>query len=422
VLQEISSLPALVFAGETRTLKRQLADAVQGKAFVLQCGDCAEDFARCTGPRIHALIKVILQMSVVLAYAGGKRVINIGRLAGQYAKPRSSNVETIAGSELPTYRGDMVNSVEPTLQARTPDPRRMLEGYFRATATLNLVRAFTSGGYASLDMVDAWHRDFLDIYPANPKYEQLVKEIRKAVNFSSAIGIDVHSPQAHQIVLYTSHEALLLGYEQAMTRVDTTTGDWYDTSAHMLWIGDRTRQVDGAHVEFLRGVGNPIGVKVGPKHHIDEIKRVVQKIDPSNTPGKIALITRFGARGVNALLPPLVREMTREGLHVVWLCDPMHGNTYINDMSLKTRRMEDILAETRSFFEIHDSERTVAGGIHLELTGDDVAECVGGRCKLHAADLLSNYQTTCDPRLNAQQAVELAFELADILSGQRPAP
>ncbi len=416
VLKKLSELPSLVFAGETRALKRQLAGAAEGNTFVLQCGDCSEDFSRCTGPRIHALIKVVLQMSIILAYAGEKRVVNIGRLAGQYAKPRSLDVEVVGDKELPCYRGDMVNSCEPNLQARTPDPQRIIEGYFRSTATLNLVRAFTSGGYAALDMVDAWHKDFIDMFPANRKYENLAKDIRKALTFSNAIGIDIHAPQANQIVLYTSHEALLLGYEEAMTRIDTTTGDWFDTSAHLLWIGDRTRQLNGAHVEFLRGIGNPIGVKIGPDYQIDDIKKIVQRLNPSNVPGKVTLITRFGSKKIASLLPQLLQEMKREGFQIVWLCDPMHGNTYKNSIPIKTRNFDDILEETRIFFDIHKSEDTVAGGVHLELTGENVTECIGGRRNFLAQDLQTNYQTTCDPRLNAEQAVELAFELANILN------
>jgi 3-deoxy-7-phosphoheptulonate synthase len=415
-LEKLSNLPALVFAGESRGLKQQLVESAEGKAFVLQCGDCAEDFSRCNGPRIHDLVKVILQMSIILAYAGEKQVVNIGRIAGQYAKPRSSETEKVGGLEIPSYRGDMVNSPEPTLEARTPDPRKMLEGYFRATATLNLVRAFTRGGYAALDQVHAWHRDFLDAFPANQKYEELVMGIRKAINFTTAIGLDIHAPQLNQVTLYTSHEALLLEYEEAMTRIDTTTGDWYDTSAHMLWIGDRTRQLDGAHVEFLRGVCNPLGMKIGSNHDIDEIKQVIEKLNPKNDPGRLTLITRFGAERINSFLPQLLRELKREGFKLVWICDPMHGNTYKNEHSRKTRRFEDILREIHSFFQIHRTEGTIPSGVHLELTGENVTECTGGSRQLLDKDLKLNYQTNCDPRLNAEQAVELAFELADIIN------
>lgn len=419
VLQEIAELPPLVFAGEVRTLKDQLADAGEGKAFVLQGGDCAEDFSRCTGPAIREMLKVILQMSVVLAYAGERRVIKIGRIAGQYAKPRSSDTELVEGIELPSYRGDMVNSPEPTAEARTPNPRRMLEGYFRAAATLNLARAFTGGGYAALDHVREWHRQSLDALPSAGKYEQLAREIGKTINFLSAIGLDSRNPIMGQVTLFTSHEALLLGYEEAMTRLDSTTGDWYDCSGHMLWIGDRTRQADGAHVEFLRGVRNPLGLKVGPNHDIDDIKRLAHILNPANEPGRLTLITRFGTNKIAGYLPSLIREVQREGLKVVWSCDPMHGNTYQNDYGQKSRNFGDILGEIRKFFEIHRAEGSVPGGVHLELTGDNVTECTGGSRQLLDEHLAQNYQTTCDPRLNAEQSVELAFELAGMFTGGR---
>ena len=414
-LKRLSGLPALVFAGETRMLKQQLAEALEGKAFVLQAGDCAEDFSRCHGPLIHNLLKVILQMSVIITYAGERKVVKIGRIAGQYAKPRSSDTEAIGALVIPSYRGDMVNSPEPTLEARTPDPRRILEGYFRATATLNLVRAFTTGGYASLSQAHEWSEASVKALSANPKYEELVRGIKKAIAFMDAIGIKNSNPQLDQVSLYTSHEALLLEYEEALTRIDTTTGDWYDTSAHMLWIGDRTRQADGAHAEFLRGVGNPLGMKIGPDYNIDDIKRLIQKLNPANDPGRISVITRLGAEKINTLLPPLLREMKKEGFNIVWVCDPMHGNTYINRRSQKTRKYNDILTEIVNFWKIHQTEGTIAGGVHLELTGDNVTECTGGSRRLHDRDLRLNYQTNCDPRLNAEQAVELAFEIAEII-------
>jgi len=414
-LRKLSNLPALVFAGESRALKQQLAEVLDGKAFVLQAGDCSEDFSRCNGPCIHDLLKVILKMSIILAYAGEKKVVKIGRIAGQYAKPRSADTETIGGLEIPIYRGDMVNRPEPTLEARTPDPRRILEGYFRAAATLNLVRAFTRGGYAALDKIQSWSEASFGSFPANRKYDELVNGIRKAINFTTAIGIDIKAPQLNEITMYTSHEALLLEYEEAMTRIDTTTGDWYDTSAHMLWIGDRTRQLDGAHAEFLRGVCNPLGVKIGPNYDIDDIKRLIQKLNPDNDHGRLTLITRFGAEKIKSLLPNLLREMKREGFKVLWICDPMHGNTYTNQRSQKTRIFEDILKEIRIFWDIHQAEGTIAGGVHLELTGDNVTECIGGNRQLLDNDLQLNYQTNCDPRLNAEQAVDLAFELAAIL-------
>jgi len=415
ILSKLSQLPALVFAGETRALTSQLAEVCEGKAFVLQAGDCAEDFSRCNGPRIHDLLKVILKMSIILAYAGEKKVIKIGRMAGQYAKPRTSDTEIVNGREIPTYRGDMVNSPDTTYEARIADPRRILDGYFRATATLNLVRAFTKGGYAALDKIQLWSDASFGSFPASRQYCELVNGIRKATNFVAAMGIDVNAPQLNEITIYTSHEALLLGYEEAMTRIDTTTGKWYDTSAHMLWIGDRTRQPDGAHVEFLRGVCNPIGVKIGPKHDVDNIKRIIEKLNPDNAPGRLTLITRFGTEKIGSFLPTLLREMKSEGFKIIWCCDPMHGNTYTNSLFQKTRKYEDILSEIRSFWNIHLAEGTTAGGIHLELTGDNVTECIGGNRQLLDKDLALNYQTNCDPRLNAEQSVELAFALAEIL-------
>ncbi len=416
VFEALSKLPALVFAGETRSLIQKLASAADGKQFVLQCGDCAEDFSECNGPRIHALLKVMLQMSIVLKYSGGKKVVNIGRICGQYAKPRSSDTEQVNGNIIPSYRGDMINSPEPTVEARKPDPKRILEGYFRSTATLNLLRAFTQGGYASLGQVHAWHRDFCDKFPANQNYERLVTGIQKAMSFMSACGLDIDGPELNKITLFTSHEGLLLEYEEAMTRIDTTTGDWYDTSAHMLWIGDRTRQVDGAHIEFMRGVCNPIGMKIGPDFNIDEIKQIVEKLNPENRAGRLTLITRFGAEKIERLLPLLLRELKKEGLKIVWICDPMHGNTYDNVNSVKTRKFDDILYELKQFFEIHKVEGTQAGGVHLELTGDDVTECIGGNQNILDQDLYKQYKTHCDPRLNASQAVELAFELTEILN------
>ncbi len=415
-LKELSELPALVYAGETRRLRQQLADAALGKTFVLQCGDCSEDFSRCNGPRIHALVKVILQMSLILSYAGEKKVVNIGRIAGQYAKPRSSETEIINNEEIMSYRGDMVNSPNPSPEARTPNPRRILEGYFRAAATLNLVRAFTRGGYAALDFAEAWHRDFIGAFPVNRKYEELVRGIRKAVNYSKAVGLDIDSPQLNQIILYTSHEALLLGYEEALTRIDTTTGDWYDTSAHMLWIGERTRQPGGAHVEFLRGVNNPVGIKIGPGYALDDVKRVIQKLNSSNIQGRITLITRFGAEKIDSALPPLLLGIKNEGFNVTWLCDPMHGNTYTNELGIKTRRFDDILKETGLFFSVCRAHGTVVGGVHLELTGDNVTECLGGQHEIADSDLRDNYLTSCDPRLNAEQSIELAFKMSEMMN------
>ena len=415
-VDSLSQLPPLVFAGEIRTLKEQLGEASEGRAFVLQCGDCAEDFSKCTGPHIRELLKVILQMSVVLAYAGGKRVVKIGRIAGQYAKPRSSDTEKVGDLEIPSYRGDMVNSPEPNPEARIPDAGRLLEGYYRAAATLNLSRAFTRGGYAALDHVMEWHRESLANLPAGRKYEQLVRQIRQTINFMTAVGLDTESPLLNQVTLYTSHEALLLGYEEALTRQDSITGGWYDCSAHMLWIGDRTRQLEGAHVEFLRGIRNPLGLKVGPRHDLDDIKRIIDRLNPENEPGRLSLITRFGSAKVQEFLPGLAREIRREGKTVTWICDPMHCKTYQSEYGQKTRKFDDILTEIRSFFAIHGAEGTMPGGVHLELTGENVTECIGGSRQLLDRHLQQNYQTSCDPRLNAEQSVELAFELAEMLN------
>lgn len=414
VLDQIARLPALVYAGESRALKADLAEAAAGRAFVLQAGDCAERFVDCHGPAIHDLLKVILRMAVILTYAGEKKVVKIARLAGQYAKPRSADTEEIGGRTLPSYRGDMVNGVDPTEKARLPDPRRMLEGYFRATATLNLVRAFTTGGYAALDHAHTWSEIHHGPTPVDPKYAELVEGIRKALRFMAAVGLDFRAPQLGQVALYTSHEALLLEYEEALARIDTTTGDWYDTSANMLWIGDRTRQPQGAHVEFLSGVRNPLGLKIGPSYETDDILHVLDRLDPQGEPGRISLITRLGADAIADRLPPLIAAVRAADRPVVWICDPMHGNTRLAN-GRKTRSYDDILSEIQQFWDIHAASGTIPGGVHLELTGAPVTECLGGCSQLGAADLALNYQTHCDPRLNADQAVELAFAIARII-------
>ncbi|MCK5341454.1 MAG: 3-deoxy-7-phosphoheptulonate synthase class II [Desulfobulbaceae bacterium] len=414
-VETISKLPPLVFAGEARALKSMLAKAAEGKAFLLQGGDCAEDFSKCTAPGIRETMKVILQMAVVLTYAGGKPVIKIGRMAGQYAKPRSSDTENIDGVEIPSYRGDMVNSPEPTLTARRPDPERMVKGYYLSASTMNILRAFTRGGYAALHRVHSWNKEFVANSPMGRSYEKLAKQISQALNFMEVIGLDTDIPQLNQALFYTSHEALLLGYEEALTRQDSTTGDWYDCSGHMLWIGDRTRQLDGAHVEFFRGVHNPLGMKVGPSHDIDEIKQIIRKLNPENEAGRITLITRFGIDKVEKFLPPLVREIKKEGFKVVWSCDPMHGNTYTAETGYKTRNFNNILQEIQCFFGIHWNEGTVPGGVHFELTGDNVTECTGGGRNIKDQELNVNYQTNCDPRLNAEQSLELAFQIAEMI-------
>lgn len=413
----IGTMPPLVFAGEIRTLRALLADAARGEAFLLQGGDCAEDFARCTAPAIRETLKVILQMAVVLTYAGGKPVAKVGRIAGQYAKPRSSDTERVNGIEIPSYRGDMVNSMEPVPAARQPDPRRMVEGYFRAAATMNILRAFTRGGYAALHRVQHWNNVFVANSPMGKSYEKLAGQIEAAIHFMRTIGIDTNTPQINQVNFYTSHEALLLGYEEALTRQDSTTGTWYDCSAHMLWIGDRTRQANGAHAEFLRGVHNPIGIKVGPAHDPAEILTLLEILNKDNEPGRITLITRFGRDRIEKILPPLIKAVQKEGQQVLWCCDPMHANTVSVASGKKTRRFDDIMAELVAFFQIHWAQGTVPGGIHFELTGDNVTECVGGGRQLSEEDLHLNYQTNCDPRLNAEQSLDIAFRLAELIRG-----
>ncbi len=415
VLADLSQLPPLVFAGEIRSLKQQLAKAVKGEAFLLQGGDCSEDFSKVTAPTIRETLKVLLQMAVVLTYAGRKPVIKVGRIAGQFAKPRSADMETQDGVELPSYRGDMVNRPEFTAEARVPDPSNMLKGYNMAACTLNLLRAFTRGGFGSLQRVHAWNQEFVAQSPMGRSYDRIAKQIDQAITFMETIGIPADSPQINQTQMFTSHEALLLNYEEALTRIDSTTGDWYDCSAHLLWIGERTRQIDGAHVEFLRGVLNPLGVKVGPTYDLDNIKRLVEALNPENEPGRITLITRLGLKNVEKVLPPLLREMRREGFNIVWSCDPMHANTYTAESGHKTRNFNDILSEITCFFESHWSEGTVPGGVHFEMTGENVTECTGGARNIIDEELGRNYLTTCDPRLNAEQSLEVAFQIADMI-------
>lgn len=415
VLAELTRLPPLVFAGEIRSLKALLAKAVTGEAFLLQGGDCSENFSQVSAPKIRETLKVLLQMAITLTYAGGVPVIKVGRIAGQYAKPRSSDTEKVGDLLLSSYRGDMVNDAEPTVDARTPKPKRMLTGYNMAASTLNLLRAFTRGGFAALHRVQAWNQEFVTQSPMGRSYARLAKQIDQAIQFMDTIGISMENPQITQAQLFTSHEALLLDYEESLTRIDSTTGDWYDCSAHMLWIGERTRQVDCAHVEFLRGVLNPIGIKVGPDHDIDDIKRLVDIINPENEPGRLTLITRLGATRIEKVLPPLLREMKQEGRNIVWSCDPMHANTYTADSGHKTRNFNEILAELTCFFETHWAEGTVPGGVHFELTGENVTECTGGARDIVDDDLNLNYQTTCDPRLNAEQSLEVAFQIAEMI-------
>ncbi len=415
VLTNLSTLPPLVFAGEIRSLKQLLAKAVTGDAFLLQGGDCSENFAQVTAPNIRETLKVLLQMAVVLTYAGGKPVIKVGRIAGQFAKPRSSDTEIIDGVELPSYRGDMVNTAPFTPESRKPNPKFMLKGYNMAASTLNLLRAFTRGGYGSLQRVQAWNQEFVAQSPMGRSYDRLAKQISQAIRFMETIGISSDTPQINQTQLFTSHEALLLQYEEALTRMDSITGDWYDCSAHMLWIGERTRQVDGAHIEFLRGVHNPIGLKLGPTYDIDNVKRIIEVLNPDNDPGRLTIITRLGMKKVEKALPPLLREMKKEGFNIVWSCDPMHANTYTAKSGHKTRNFNDILSEITCFFETHWSEGTIPGGIHLEMTGDNVTECTGGAHNIVDENLSDNYLTSCDPRLNAEQSLEVAFQIADMI-------
>lgn len=415
VVDSLSTLPPLVFAGEIRDLKAMLAKAVTGDAFLVQGGDCSEAFSQVTAPKIRETLKVLLQMAVVLTYAGGKPVIKVGRIAGQFAKPRSADTEMVDGMELMSYRGDMVNNAEPIEAARIPDPNRMMQGYNMAASTLNLLRAFTRGGFAALQRVSAWNQEFVKQSPMGRNYERIGKQINQALQFMETIGIDPDSPQMKQAQFFTSHEALLLGYEMALTREDSTGGGWYDCSAHMLWIGERTRQIDGAHVEFLRGVNNPIGVKIGPDYDLDNVKRLIDALNPENEAGRLTLITRLGMTNIEKVLPPLLREAKREGYNIVWNCDPMHANTYTAKSGLKTRNFNDILSEITCFFETHWAEGTIPGGIHLEMTGENVTECTGGARNIIDEELANNYLTTCDPRLNAEQSLEVAFQIADMI-------
>ena len=419
VLTEISTLPPLVFAGEIRRLRARLADAAQGNAFLLQAGDCAEEFADCTGTKIRDRLKVILQMAIILTFAGEKPVIKVGRIAGQYAKPRSKPTETVNGVELTSYRGDAVNASPPTPEARIPDPARLLKMYHTSTATLNIIRAFTRGGYASLHKVHAWNNDFVKSSAQGKHYEELATSIDETLKFMEVIGLDPEMPRINQVDLYTSHEALLLGYEEALTRQDSESNRWYNCSAHFLWIGDRTRRLDGAHVEFLRGVENPIGMKIGPKHNIDEIKKIIETLNPDNEWGRLTLITRFGADKVNEHLPGLIRAIESEGMRVLWSCDPMHGNTYLTEDLYKTRSFDNILSEIKSFFKIHWAEGSIPGGVHFELTGEHVTECTGGGRAIAEDELKLNYLTACDPRLNAEQSLDMAFQIADMLRNSK---
>ncbi len=421
--RRLAALPPLVFAGEARTLKSALGRVAAGEAVLLQGGDCAESFAEFHPNLIRDTLRVLLQMAVILAFGAGRPVVRVGRIAGQFAKPRSQPTETVAGVTLPAYRGDIVNGLAFDAAARTPDPARMIEGYQQSAATLNLLRAFAQGGFADLRRVHQWTLDFVAASPQGARYADLARRIQDALAFMAACGLTADQvPQLRQIDVYTSHDAMLLPYEQALTRIDSLTGRWYDCATHLPWIGERTRQLDGAHVEFLSGVDNPLGLKVGPTMTADELIRLIDRLNPANEPGRLTLIVRMGADRIEAGLPPLLRRVRREGRTVVWSSDPMHGNTVTAADGRKTRPFDRILAELARFFAIHRAEGTHAGGVHLEMTGKDVTECTGGAQAIAESDLARRYHTQCDPRLNGSQALELAFLIADELKAARPLP
>lgn len=416
VLKQLGTLPPLVFAGEARALTSQLGAVARGEAFLLQAGDCAESFDAFNADTIRDKLKVILQMAVVLTYSSGVPTVKVGRIAGQFAKPRSSPTETIGDLVLPSFRGHMVNDIAATDAARLPDPRRLLAAYHQSSSTLNLLRAFTKGGFADLQQVHTWNQEFVASSTQGRRYERIADEIDRALRFMRACGIDTQTQQAlHEVDFFTSHEALILGYEEAMTRRDSLTGDWYDTSAHMVWIGERTRQLDGAHLEFFSGIENPVGCKIGPTATADEVLEICERLNPDKIPGRLTLITRMGADKIEDGLRPLLAAVREAGHPVVWTCDPMHGNTFTAPDGHKTRAFDDILAEITGFFAAHEAEGTWPGGVHVELTGDDVTECLGGAEAVLEDHLSSRYETICDPRLNGRQSVDLAFAVAELL-------
>jgi len=420
VISEISGYPPLVFAGEVRALKQQLGDAAQGNGFLIQGGDCAETFDDFRADSIRDKLKILLQMSVVLTYGASCNVVKLGRIAGQFAKPRSANTETRDGIELPSYRGDAVNDINFNEDSRKQNPKRLLRTYNQSAATLNLLRAFTTGGFADLNKVHVWNQEFIAQSPQGKRYEEIANSIDDALIFMKAVGINSDNTSALKLAeFFTSHEALLLGYEHALTRQDSLTGKWYNCSAHFLWIGDRTRQPNGAHVEFLSGVDNPIGIKVGPTINEEELIALCEKLNPENEWGKLTLISRMGADTVRSKLPPLIKTIKESGQKVLWVCDPMHGNTYKTDNGYKTRHFDTILEELEHFFAIHRAEETIPGGVHFELTGDNVTECLGGAREISDSDLNSRYETACDPRLNNEQSLELAFLVTDLLRNRR---
>ena len=419
-LKTLSSLPPLVFAGEARNLQASLADVAAGKAFLLQAGDCAESFDSMGADDIRDKLRLILQMAVVLTYAGGIPTVKVGRIAGQFAKPRSSDIETQGDLALPSFRGHIVNDIGFDAESRAPRHERLLDAYNRSASTLNLLRAFTKGGFADLNRVHAWTQEFVADSPAGRRYAEVADGIDAALRFMRACGLDTKDDaRLHEVDFYTSHEALLLGYEESLTRRDSLTGDWYDCSAHMLWIGERTRQLDGAHVEFFRGIQNPIGCKIGPSATPEDVLALCETLNPDRIPGRLTLISRMGASKVAELMPPLLSAVDEAGHPVVWACDPMHGNTFTSNGGRKTRHLEDVISEIDGFFKAHRSVGTWPGGIHLELTGDDVTECLGGADDLGDGDLDFRYETMCDPRLNGRQSLDLAFRVAELLSNKR---
>ncbi len=418
-LQTISKFPPLVFAGEARLLKEKLSDVSKGKAFLLQGGDCAESFADFHPDNIRDTFKVILQMSVVLTFGASCPIVKVGRIAGQFAKPRSSAKESINNIELESYKGDIINGIDFNEKERNPDPNRLIQAYNQSASTLNLLRAFSQGGFANLSKIHQWNLNFVKDENAK-KFQEISNRIDECLSFMEACGINGNSVrQLNETDFFTSHEALLLQYEEALTRIDSTSGKWYDVSAHMLWVGDRTRQLDGAHIEFLKGIENPIGIKVGPSTKTEELLKILDILNPSNESGKVTLICRMGHEKVGSILPNIIKSVHKEGKKVVWTCDPMHGNTIKSNTGYKTRPLKDIISEIHNFFQIHRSEGTYPGGVHLEMTGQDVTECMGGLQEITDKDLKNRYHTYCDPRLNASQSLELAFLLSDFLKEEK---
>ena len=420
VEQKLNSLPPLVFAGEARNLKERLAKVCEGEAFLLQAGDCAESFSEFSADNIRDTFRVILQMAVVLTYGASLPIVKVGRLAGQFAKPRSQQTEERDGLTLPSYLGDIINDIAFDSKSRTPDPERMLKAYSQAASALNLLRAFATGGYADLNEVHRWNLEFLRGNKQDNRYNKIANQIGECLNFMDACGINKNNSSAvSSVEFFTSHEALLLGYEEGLTRVDSISGKYYDCSAHMLWIGERTRSIDEAHVEFMRGIGNPIGVKIGPHMNVENLNVLINLLNPENEPGKLTLISRMGENKISEVLPELLRSVKKEGFNVIWSCDPMHGNTFKSSTGYKTRSFDNIMKEVENFFSIHRSEGTYPGGIHLEMTGQNVTECVGGSQEITEQNLADRYHTHCDPRLNASLGLELAFILSEELTKNR---